>query len=98
MEQNYFNDDINGDDSNNENDMDLNDTNDKVIFYQILHDHFLYHYHHVTLLDEKRGWVQNFVGDAISRSDCGDREYYCSTMLAFCKPWWTGNDLKSKDQ
>ena len=43
-------------------------------------------------------WVPNFVGGAIPRSDYGDREYYCSTMLAFFKPWRTGKDLKSEDQ
>jgi len=35
------------------------------------------------LLDDMHGWVPNFVGGAILRSDCGDREYYCSTMIAF---------------
>jgi len=25
-----------------------------------------------------------------------DREYYCSTMLAFFKPWRTGKDLNQK--
>ena len=45
-----------------------------------------------------QGLVPNFVGGAIPRSDRGDREYYCSTMLAFFKPWRTGKDLKSEDQ
>jgi hypothetical protein len=43
-------------------------------------------------------WVPNFVGGTIPRSDCGDREYYYSTMLAFFKPWRTGKDLKLEDQ
>jgi len=72
--------------------------NNTVTFYCFLEDHPLYHSHHVTLLNNTAEWVSNFVGKAIPRSDRGDREYYCSTMLAFFKPWRTGKDLKSKDQ
>jgi hypothetical protein len=52
----------------------------------------------VTLLDDTQEWVPNFIGGAIPRSDRGDREYYCSTMLAFFKPWRTGKDLKLEDE
>jgi len=45
-----------------------------------------------------QGWVPNFIGGALPRSDRGDREYYCSTMLTFFKPWRTGKDLKLEDQ
>ncbi|KAF8587812.1 hypothetical protein K439DRAFT_1645745 [Ramaria rubella] len=38
--------------------------------------------------------VPNFVGGAIPRSDKGDHEYYCATMLTLFKPWRTGFDLK----
>ena len=88
--QNSFDDDINGADSDDE--------NDKVTFHHFLKDHPLYHSHHVTPLDDMQGWVPNFVGGAIPRSDCENREYYCSTMLALFKPWRTGKDLKSEDQ
>ena len=43
-------------------------------------------------------WVPNFIGGAISRSDCWDREYYYLTMLTFFQPWRTRKDLKSEDQ
>ena len=96
-EQNSFDDDINGTDSDDENNIGSEDENDKVTFHHFLKDHPLYHSHHVTLLNNMQEWVPNFVGGAIPRSDRGDREYYCSTMLAFFKPWRTGKDLKSED-
>jgi hypothetical protein len=40
--------------------------------------------------------VPNFLPNTLPRSDRGDREYYCCTMLTFFKPWWTGMDLKTK--
>ena len=52
----------------------------------------------MTLLDDMQERVLNFVGGALPRSDCGDREDYCSTMLTFFKPWGTGKDLKLEDQ
>jgi hypothetical protein len=58
----------------------------------------LYHSVHVELLKDECEWVPNFIGGAIPRSDRGDREYYCSTMLTFFKPWRTGKDLKSIEQ
>jgi len=97
-EQNSFDDDINGTDSDDENNIGSEDENDKMTFHHFLKDHPLYHSHHVTLLDNMQEWVPNFVGGSIPRSDRGDREYYCSTMLAFFKPWRTGKDLKSEDQ
>src|ERR1700676_1540518 len=90
-------DDINRADSDDENSIDSEDENDKLTFHCFLKDHPLYHSHHVTLLDDIQGWVPNFVGGAIPRSDCGDREYYCATMLTFFKPWRTGKDLKTEN-
>src|SRR6202050_2735923 len=98
FEQNSCGDDINRAYADDENSIDSEDENDKLTFHCFLKDHPLYHSHHVTLLDDMQGWVPNFVGGAIPRSDRGDREYYCSTMLAFFKPWRTGKDLKSEDQ
>ena len=39
--------------------------------------------------------VPNLIGPPLPWRDQGDREYYCSTMLTFFKPWHTGNDLKA---
>jgi len=60
-----------------------NDENNNVTFHSFLKDHPLHHSHHVTLLDNTQELVPNFIGGAIPRSDRGDREYYCSTMLTF---------------
>ena len=40
--------------------------------------------------------VPNFLPSTLPRSDRGDREYYCSTMLTLFKPWRSGFDLKNK--
>jgi hypothetical protein len=87
IEQNNCDDNINGAGSDNGNDIDFNVKDNKDTFYPFLKDHPLYHSHHVMLLDDIQGWVPNFVGGALPRSDCGDREYYCSTMLTFFKLW-----------
>ena len=42
--------------------------------------------------------VPNILGGAMPRSDSGDREYYCMTMLTLFKPWRTGIMLKNKGQ
>ena len=81
-----------------ESDADSDDGNNNVNFYHFLKDHPLHHSHQVTLLDDTQEWVPNFIGGAIPRSDRGDREYYCSTMLTFFKPWRTGKDLKLEDE
>ena len=104
MEQNYDDDDDDDDDDvkgiefENEKVIDSSGKDDKDTFYHFLEDHPLYHSHHVMLLKDIQGWVPNFVGGAFPRSNCGDKEFYCSTMLAFFKPWGTGKDLKSKDE
>jgi hypothetical protein len=41
--------------------------------------------------------VPNFLPNTLPRSDRGDREYYCCTMLTLFKPWRDGKDLKGKD-
>ena len=95
--QNSF-DDVDNTESDDENNIDSEDENNIATFLCFLKDHPLHYSHHVTLLDDMQGWVPNFVGGAIPRSDHGDREYYCSTMLTFFKPWRTGKDLKLEDQ
>ncbi|KAF9459636.1 hypothetical protein BDZ94DRAFT_1119670, partial [Collybia nuda] len=42
--------------------------------------------------------VPNFCGGILPRCDHGDREYYCTTMLTFFKPWRTGLELKDAHQ
>jgi hypothetical protein len=54
--------------------------------------------HQVHLEKDDDQIVPNFVGGVLPRSDQGDREYYCCTMLTFFKPWRCGKDLKSNMQ
>jgi len=39
--------------------------------------------------------VQSFIPNTLPRSDHGDCEYYCYTILTMFKLWCIGNDLKS---
>ncbi|KAF8576813.1 hypothetical protein K439DRAFT_1649214 [Ramaria rubella] len=50
--------------------------------------------HRVKFLPNNKGLVPSFVGGVLPRSDKGDHEYYCATMLTLFKPWHTGFDLK----
>jgi len=59
-----------------------------------LPDHPQHHTHEVQRTCLSDLVVPNFIGGTLPRCDQGDREYYCSTMLALFKPWRTGNDLK----
>ncbi|KAI0643080.1 hypothetical protein C8Q79DRAFT_885001, partial [Trametes meyenii] len=40
-------------------------------------------------------YTLNFVGHTLPRRDKGDRDEYCSAMLAFFRPWRNGRDLIS---
>jgi hypothetical protein len=42
--------------------------------------------------------VPNFLPNTLPRSDSGDREYYCCTMLTLFKPWRNGKYLKSEKE
>ena len=97
IQQNSFQ-DVDETESDDGNDVDSNDENNRVAFHRFLKEHPLHHSHHVRLLEDVHEWVPNFVGGAIPRSDRGDREYYCSTMLTLFKSWRTGKDLKLEDQ
>ena len=57
-----------------------------------LSDHPLAETHGVRCLKTAR--IPNFVGNTLPRHDQGDREYYCSAMLALFKPWRSGLDLR----
>jgi hypothetical protein len=41
--------------------------------------------------------IPNFIGGAIPRSDKGDREYYCMSIMTLFKPWRQPSDLKDND-
>ena len=64
----------------------------KTKLLQFISDHPLAETHGVRYLKTAR--VPNFVGNTLPRHDQGDREYYCSTMLALFKPWRSGLDLR----
>ena len=98
IEQNSSYDDPDETETDDEDDVDSDNEHNNVPFHRFLKDHPLHHSCHMTLLNDMQEWIPNFVGGAIPRSDCGDREYYCSTMLTFFKPWQTGKDLKLEDQ
>ncbi|KAF8874672.1 hypothetical protein BD779DRAFT_1450793, partial [Infundibulicybe gibba] len=54
--------------------------------------------HCTRCVREKDALVPNFAGPMLPRPDQGDREYYCSVMLSFFKPWRSGKALKSKEE
>ncbi|KAF8574138.1 hypothetical protein K439DRAFT_1373291 [Ramaria rubella] len=54
--------------------------------------------HRIKFSPDNKGLVPNFVGGTLPRSDKGDREYYCATMLTLFKPWCTGFDLKKESK
>src|SRR6267378_1215439 len=90
--------DVDETESDDGNDVDSDDGSNRVAFHRFLKEHPLHHSHHVRLLETVHEWVPIFVGGAMPRSDRGDREYYCSTMLTLFKSWQTGKDLKLEDQ
>ncbi|PPQ81451.1 hypothetical protein CVT26_007746 [Gymnopilus dilepis] len=56
--------------------------------------HPLFLTHNVTFDPELMNVnIPNILGGGMPRSDTGDREFYCSSMLALFKPWRTGQDL-----
>ncbi|KAF8577396.1 hypothetical protein K439DRAFT_1311272, partial [Ramaria rubella] len=52
--------------------------------------------HRIKFSPDNKGLVPNFVGGTLPRSDKGDCEYYCATVLTLFKPWRTGFDLKKE--
>ena len=66
--------------------------------YLFLKNHPLYDTHVLRLIPENDKIIPNFVGATLPRCDQGDRELYCSTMLAFFCPWRTGKDLKKETE
>ena len=66
--------------------------------FRFLKDHPFYRTHICTFSEEDDKKVINFIGSPLPRSDKGDREYYCCTMLTLFKPWRSGRQLKSEKQ
>jgi len=50
--------------------------------------------HQVRMKSDDPYLVPDFVGGALPRSDHGDREYYCATMLTLFKPWRNGKEMR----
>ncbi|TRM55928.1 hypothetical protein BD626DRAFT_415190, partial [Schizophyllum amplum] len=69
----------------------------RLKYEPFLGSHPQHNSHHVHCDPSKRHYVvPNFVGGAVPRSDQGDREYYCATMLTLFSPWRRGQDLKDE--
>ncbi|KIM35722.1 hypothetical protein M413DRAFT_53333, partial [Hebeloma cylindrosporum] len=66
--------------------------------YGFLKDHPLGDTHALRLIPENDNIVADFIGATLPRRDQGDREFYCSTMLALFHPWRTGKDLKKDSE
>ncbi|KAF7979063.1 hypothetical protein HWV62_43549 [Athelia sp. TMB] len=66
--------------------------------HQFITGHPLRKTHRVVLAKDDKLVVPNFIGGNLPRSDKGDRESYCATMLALFKPWRNGYDLKNSEQ
>ncbi|TFK63278.1 hypothetical protein BDN72DRAFT_776054, partial [Pluteus cervinus] len=62
--------------------------------YKFTSDHPLHTSHAIRLAQISDALIPNFVGMPIPRSDQGDREQYCLTMLSLFCPWRTGLELK----
>ena len=60
--------------------------------------HSQYATHSASMRKENPLVVPNFLPTTLPRSDRGDREYYCCTMLTLFKPWRSGRDLKLKGE
>lgn len=92
-------DDVEVDDRDQDIDVDdLDGTNHKEDYFEFLKDHPLCETSHVTCVNDSEGFVPDFIGGSLPRSDFGDREYYCSVMLTLFKPWRDGYDLKQHDR
>src|SRR5580700_9655087 len=62
--------------------------------YSFMSEHPQYLTHRAKMQPKTENMVPNFVPNCLPRSDSGDRENYCCTMITFFKPWRKGNDLK----
>jgi hypothetical protein len=65
--------------------------------FAFLTNHNQHKTHAVHISPRNSRKVPTFIGNP-PRSDQGNREYYCATMLTFFKPWRSGLDLKSSSE
>ncbi|KDR79826.1 hypothetical protein GALMADRAFT_62402, partial [Galerina marginata CBS 339.88] len=65
--------------------------------FRFIQQHPLHDSHASKYIANHEKRVPNFIGATLPRCDQGDRNYYCSTMLALFKPWRKGHDLKSNN-
>ncbi|KAJ7695915.1 hypothetical protein B0H17DRAFT_1131114 [Mycena rosella] len=69
--------------------------NYRVVRHAFLPDHPLYLTHAVHCNFRKFDCIiPNFLGGAVPRSDKGNRDYYCLTMMTLFKVWRSPDDLK----
>jgi len=90
-----------GDSSDEESENDWEDINFEDIkkYQHFLPGHLLHETHEVICdLNKIDTIVPNILGGALPRSDSGDREFYCMTMLTLFKPWRSGKILKEEGQ
>jgi len=78
----------------------LNKTKSKTqhSYYQFLPAHPQYNTHLVRCNITENNKIPNFIGGSLPRSDQGDREFYCCTMLTTFKPWRSALDLKNTNE
>ena len=103
----FIEDDIGGIDGNdNSDDEDEDDRDELDVMEELAEDvpkidhyfkigHPQSNTHGASMRKEDPFAVPNFLPNVLPRSDRGDREYYCCTMLTLFKPWRSGRDLKS---
>ena len=61
-------------------------------------DHPQHKTHRIHILSEDQERIPNFVGGVLPRSDKGDVEEYCRTMLTLFKPWTDPASLKQPEE
>ncbi|KIM79447.1 hypothetical protein PILCRDRAFT_74363, partial [Piloderma croceum F 1598] len=66
--------------------------------HSLLPGHPQHNTHKAHMRKEDPSVVPNFLPTTLPRSDRGDREYYCCTMLTLFKPWRSGKDLRSNEE
>ncbi|KIM77652.1 hypothetical protein PILCRDRAFT_11911, partial [Piloderma croceum F 1598] len=98
----YFNDvDADGDDEEEDDELDVMDELAEHVpktDCSFRPGHPQHNTHKAHMRREDSSIVPNFLPNTLPRSDRGDREYYCCTMLTFFKPWRSGKDLKSSEE
>ena len=61
--------------------------------YRLLDSHPQYNTHLIKLCSKNNAKIPNLLGKPLPRSDKGNYENYCATMLTLFKPWRSGKDL-----